>query len=74
MTENKMLVNTNQMVAILLDVLGIILVLVGASVARAHSGQGVGLGIFWLGFVLLIVALILFIWNMMKPTMMKPKM
>ena len=74
MTENKMLVNTNQMVAILLDVLGIILVLVGASVARAHSGQGVGLGIFWLGFVLLIVALILFIWNMMKPNMMKPKM
>ena len=74
MTENKMLASTNQMVAILLDVLGIILVLVGASVARAHSGQGVGLGIFWLGFVLLIVALILFIWNMMKPTMIKPKM
>jgi len=74
MTENKMLANTNQMVAILLDVLGIILVLVGASVARAHSGQGVGLGIFWLGFVLLIAALILFIWNMMKPNMMKPKM
>ncbi|MGA2523107.1 MAG: hypothetical protein ABSF65_03015 [Candidatus Bathyarchaeia archaeon] len=74
MTENKMLASTNQMVAILLDVLGIILVLVGASVARAHSGQGVGLGIFWLGFVLLIVALILFIWNMMKPNMMKPKM
>ncbi len=74
MTENKMLANTNQMVAILLDVLGIILVLVGASIARAHSGQGVGLGIFWIGFVLLIVALILFIWNIMKPNMMKPKM
>ena len=28
------------MAAIILDVLGIILVLVGASIARAHSGTG----------------------------------
>jgi len=58
-------------VAILLDVIGIILVLVGASIARAHSGQGVGLGIFWVGFVLLIVSLILFVWSMRKPNVEK---
>jgi Kef-type K+ transport system membrane component KefB len=59
------------MVAILLDILGIILVLVGASVARAHSGTGFGLVVFWIGFVFLIVALILFVWNMRKPRMEK---
>jgi Kef-type K+ transport system membrane component KefB len=58
-------------VAILLDVLGIILVLIGAAIARAHSGQGVGLGIYWVGFVLLIVALIIFVWSMRKPKMEK---
>ena len=61
----------NQMVAILLDVLGIILVLVGASIARAHSGQGVGLGIYWVGFILLIAALIIFVWSMRKPPVEK---
>lgn len=54
------------MVAIFLDVIGIILVLVGAAIARAHSGQGVGLGIYWVGFVLLIVSLILFVLGMRK--------
>jgi len=58
---------SNQVVAILLDVLGIILVLVGATIARAHSGAGVGLIIYWVGFILLIVALIMFVWNMRKP-------
>ncbi len=62
---------SNQMVAIILDVLGIILVLVGASIARAHSGQGVGLGIYWVGFILLIVALIIFVWSMRKPPVEK---
>jgi len=67
MSEKQFYASSNQMVAIILDVLGIILVLVGASIARAHSGQGVGLGIYWVGFILLIVALIIFIWSMRKP-------
>jgi len=71
MSEKQFYASSNQMVAIVLDVLGIILVLVGASIARAHSGQGVGLGIYWIGFILLIVALIIFIWSMRKPPVEK---
>ncbi|MGA3288894.1 MAG: hypothetical protein ABSD42_01465 [Candidatus Bathyarchaeia archaeon] len=71
MSEKQFYASSNQVVAILLDVIGIILVLVGASIARAHSGQGVGLGIFWVGFVLLIVSLILFVWSMRKPNVEK---
>ncbi|MGO8807690.1 MAG: hypothetical protein ACLQO7_14060 [Candidatus Bathyarchaeia archaeon] len=71
MSEKQFYASSNQMVAIILDVLGIILVLVGASIARAHSGQGVGLGIYWVGFILLIVALIIFIWSMRKPPVEK---
>ena len=71
MTEKQFYANANQMIAIILDIFGIILVLVGASVARAHSGEGGGLVIYWLGFVLLIVSLILFVWNMRKPNMAK---
>ncbi len=55
------------MAAILFDVLGIILVLVGATIARAHSGTGAGVLLYWVGFVLLVVALIMFVWNMRKP-------
>lgn len=71
MTEKQFYATSNQVVAILLDVFGIILVLVGATIARAHSGEGVGLVIFWVGFILLIVALIMFVWNMRKPTVEK---
>ncbi len=71
MTEKQFYATSNQVVAILLDALGIILVLVGATIARAHSGEGVGLVIYWIGFILLIVALILFVWNMRKPTVEK---
>lgn len=67
MSEKQFSMTSNQMVAIILDAIGIILVLVGASIARAHSGEGGGLVIYWIGFVLLIVSLILFIWNMRKP-------
>jgi Kef-type K+ transport system membrane component KefB len=70
-SEKQFYASINQVVAILLDVLGIILVLIGAAIARAHSGQGVGLGIYWVGFVLLIVALIIFVWSMRKPKMEK---
>jgi len=71
MSEKQFYASSNQVVAILLDVIGIILVLVGASIARSHSGQGVGLGIYWVGFVLLIVALIIFICSMRKPSVAK---
>jgi drug/metabolite transporter (DMT)-like permease len=71
MTEKQFYASTNQVVAILLDVFGILFVLVGASIARAHSGEGVGLIIYWVGFVLLIVSLILFVWSMRKPNMTK---
>ena len=67
MSEKQFYATSNQMVAILLDILGILLVLVGATIARAHSGTGVGVLVYWLGFVLLIVALIIFVWSMRKP-------
>ena len=67
MSEKQFYATSNQMVAIILDILGILLVLVGATIARAHSGTGVGVLVYWLGFVLLIVALIIFVWSMRKP-------
>jgi predicted membrane channel-forming protein YqfA (hemolysin III family) len=67
MSEKQFYATSNQVVAILLDVLGIILVLVGATIARAHSGTGAGVVLYWIGFVFLIVALIMFVWSMMKP-------
>jgi uncharacterized RDD family membrane protein YckC len=66
LSEKIFYATSNQVVAILLDVLGIILVLVGATIARAHSGTGVGVILYWVGFVLLIVALIIFVWSMRK--------
>lgn len=72
MSDKNMMGNTNQMVAILLDIFGIILVLVGALYTHYHEGSAAGEGIFWVGWVLLIVALILFVWKMMaKPAMQK---
>ena len=52
MSEKQFYVTSNQMIAILLDVFGIILVLVGATIARAHSGTGLGVILYWVGFVL----------------------
>jgi drug/metabolite transporter (DMT)-like permease len=74
MSEKQMMSSSgNQMVAMILDILGIILVLVGGLYEYYHSKSGAGAGIFWLGIVVLIVALILFAWNMMmKKPMMKP--
>ena len=71
MSEKMFYATSNQVVAIVLDVLGIILVLVGATIARAHSGTGVGVLLYWVGFVLLIVALIMFVWHMRKPNVEK---
>jgi protein-S-isoprenylcysteine O-methyltransferase Ste14 len=66
MTEKKMMGNTSKMVAILLDVLGIIVVLVGALYTHYHEGSTLGEGVFWIGWVLLIVSLIIFVWDMRK--------
>jgi O-antigen/teichoic acid export membrane protein len=64
--------NSNQMIAIILDILGIIIVLVGGLYEYYHPKSGAGAGVFWLGIVVLIVALILFIWSgMKKPSMAK---
>ena len=68
--NSQMNASSNQMIAIILDILGIILVLVGGLYEYYHSKSGAGAGIFWLGIVLLIVALILFLWNGMKKPMM----
>jgi drug/metabolite transporter (DMT)-like permease len=59
------------MVAMILDILGILFVLVGGLYQYYHAKSGVGAALFWLGIVLLIVALILFAWNMMKKPMMQ---
>ncbi len=52
---------------VFLDVLGIILVLVGALYTHYHEGSSAGEIVFWVGFVLLIVALILLVWIYGKP-------
>jgi hypothetical protein len=62
--------SSNKMIAIIIDILGIILVLAGGLYEYYHSKSGAGAGIFWLGIVLLFVALILFLWNGMKKPMM----
>jgi len=68
--NSQMMASSNQMIAIILDILGIILVLVGGLYEYYHSKSGAGAVKFWLCIVLLIVALILFLWNGMKKPMM----
>jgi O-antigen/teichoic acid export membrane protein len=72
MSEKQMSMNSNQMIATILDILGIIIVLVGGLYEYYHPKSGAGAGVFWLGIVVLIVALIIFIWGgMKKPSMAK---
>jgi protein-S-isoprenylcysteine O-methyltransferase Ste14 len=82
MSEKQSSASSNQMIlqhvrkapllhAVFLDVLGIILVLVGALYTHFHEHSIAGEGVFWVGFVLLIVALILFVWINGKPSMAK---
>ena len=52
--------------AVFFDVLGIILVLVGALYTHYHEGSSVGEVVFWAGIVLLTVALIIFVWSGMR--------
>ena len=70
MSEKQLNSSSNQMVAVILDVLGIILVLVGGLYGYYHAKSAGGAALFWVGIVLLIVALILFLWNGMKKPMM----
>ena len=44
------------------DVLGMVLVLIGALYMHYHESSIAGEIVFWLGFVMLIIALILFVW------------
>ena len=54
--------------AVFLDVLGIILVVVGALYTHYHEGSTTGEIVFWLGIALLIVALAIFVWSKGKPS------
>jgi len=72
MSEKQFIVNSTQMIAILLDVIGLILNLVGASIARAHPGSGLGFGLYWVGYVFLIIGLIAFVLSLRKSSMAKP--
>ena len=49
---------------VFLDVLGMALVLVGALYTHYHESSSAGEIVFWVGFVILIAALILFVWTM----------
>ena len=63
--------DSKQIAALLVDVLGIILVIVGGLITYVHSKSGVGIGLFWVGIVLLIVALIISVLSMGKVNMQK---
>lgn len=52
--------------AVFFDVLGLILVLVGALYTHYREGSSTGEVVFWVGIVLLIVALIIFVWSGMR--------
>jgi len=54
--------------AVFFDVLGIILVVVGALYTHYHEGSIAGEIVFWLGIALLIVALTIFVWSKGKPS------
>jgi hypothetical protein len=64
MSSNPSSLLGDRRLAIVLDVLGILLVLVGALYSHANPSQGAGGGVFWLGIIILVVALILFVLNM----------
>jgi uncharacterized Tic20 family protein len=67
MMEKNVVMNNMQLGAIVADVIGIILVLVGGLVTYAHARSGAGIGLFWVGWVLLIIALIIVVMSMRKP-------
>jgi putative Mn2+ efflux pump MntP len=70
MSQKQFVINNNQMAAIVVDLLGIIFVLVGALIVRAHH-PFLGAVSYWIGFVLLIVALIIFVLGMRRLNVQK---
>ena len=64
--QKSVVMNNEQLALVIADVLGIVLVLVGAIINYAHRSAG-GTALFWLGWVLLIIALIMMIMSMRKP-------
>jgi len=65
--EKSVVMNNMQLTTIAVDVIGIILVLVGGLVSYAHARSGLGIALFWVGWILLIIALIAFLLSMRKP-------
>ena len=64
--EKSVVMNNMQLATIIADVLGIVLVVVGALINYAHRSAG-GVALFWVGWVLLIIGLIMMIMGMRKP-------
>jgi uncharacterized membrane protein len=64
MGQRQFVLNSTQLIAILLDVIGLILNLIGAAIARGRPGSALSIGLYWVGFVLLVVALIAFVLSM----------
>ena len=61
-----------QLGAMIADILGIILVLAGGLVSYHYGAKsGAGIALFWVGWILLIIALIIMIVNMRKPMPMQ---
>jgi len=69
--EKNVVMNNMALATLIADVLGIVLVLVGGLVTYAHARSGAGIALFWVGWVLLIIALILMIMGMRKPMPMQ---
>ena len=67
MMEKNVVMNNMQLGGIVADVIGIILVVIGGLVTYARARSGVGISLFWVGWVLLIIALIIFVLSMRKP-------
>jgi len=60
-----------QLGALIADVLGIVLVLAGGFESYYHGAKSsAGLALFWVGWILLIIALIIMLMNMRKPMSM----
>jgi len=64
--QKSFVLSNLQMTAVGVELVGIILVLVGGLITYAHAKSGLGLGLFWFGWVLLIVSLYLFVLSMRR--------
>ena len=64
--------DNTQLAALIADVLGIILVLAGGFESYYHGAKSsAGLALFWVGWILLIIALVLMLVSMRKPMPMQ---